>query len=295
MSRFSTFHRLSEIYKTAPEIPFDSSSKIVLISDCHRGDGSWVDDFVHNQNLYYCAIQYYYQNDFTYIDLGDSDELWKNSSFHAICNVYSDIFRLLHRFYEDNRYYLIFGNHDIVKRYPNFIRKSLQSYYNGRTDRQEGLFENIEVHEGLILKNRDTQKKLFLVHGHQGDLISDIFWRVGRFLTRHLWRRLEFFGLKDPTSAAIDYDKKKKVERKITEWVVANHQAVIAGHTHRPACPNKTDAEYFNTGSCIHPNSMTCIEIVNSELSLVKWNVKTREDRTVFVDRELLAVPVKME
>lgn len=294
MTAHSTFNRLSKIYKSALEIPFDASSKIVLISDCHRGDGSWVDDFSHNQNLYYCAIKYYFKNDYVYIDLGDSDELWKNSRFHDICNIYSDIFQLLHKFYQENRYYMIFGNHDIVKRYPCYIKKNLTSYYNGRTDQYESLFEDIKVHEGLILKDVETQKKLFLVHGHQGDILSDIFWRTGRFLSRYLWRRLEFFGLKDPTSAAKNYDKKKKVERKIIDWVIANNQAVIAGHTHRPACPGENDTLYFNTGSCIHPNCITCIEIVNSEVSLIKWDIKTKEDRTVYIDRELLAVPIKI-
>ena len=294
MTAFSTFNRLSKIFKSSMEIPFDSSSKIVLISDCHKGDGSWVDDFSHNRSLYYCAIKYYYENGFTYIDLGDSEELWKNRNFSDICNIYSDIYRLLHKFYAENRFYMIFGNHDIVKKYPCFVKKNLQKFYNGRTDRCEDLFEGIEVHEGLILKNTETQQKLFLVHGHQGDLVSDIFWKVGRFLTRHVWRRLEFFGFKDMTSAAKNYDKKRKVERKITEWVRVNKQAVVAGHTHRPACPAEGETPYFNDGSCVHPDCITCIEIVGSELSLFKWHVKTREDRTVYVDKELLATPRKV-
>lgn len=294
MTAFSTFSRLSEIFKTSMEISFDNSSKIVIISDCHKGDGSWVDDFSHNQNLYYCAIKYYYENGFTYIDLGDSEELWKNRSFPEICNIYSDIFELLHRFYIENRFYMIFGNHDIEKKFPCFTEKYLSKYYNRRTDKYESLFEGITVHEGLILKSTETQKKLFLVHGHQGDLISDIFWKVGRFLTRYVWRRLEFFGVKDPTSAAKNYEKKKKVEKKIIEWASANKQTVIAGHTHRPTCPSKNGVQYFNVGSCVHPDCITCIEIVNSEISLVKWVVKTKKDRTVYVDRELLAVPRKI-
>lgn len=291
MSHFSTFNRLNEVFKSAMEIPFNKSSKIVLISDCHRGDGSWVDDFSHNRNLYYCAIKYYYQNGFTYIDLGDSDELWKNRHFSDICTIYSDIFQLLHKFYIENRYYMIYGNHDIVKKYPCFIKKNMYRYYNTNTDTFENLFNNLEVHEGLILKNVDTKKKLFLIHGHQGDLLSDIFWRVGRFLTRYIWRRLEFFGLKDPTSAAKNHDKKKKVERKIIGWAAANKQTVIIGHTHRPTCPNTKEVQYFNAGCCIHPDCITCMEIVNSEISLVKWDIKTKEDRMVYVDRELLAGP----
>lgn len=119
----STFQRLNEIFQSSLEIPFDDSSKIVVISDCHRGDGSWVDDFTHNQNIYFSAIKYYYNNGFTYIDLGDSDELWKNKKFSDISNVYTDTFRLLHNFYQEGRYYMIFGNHDIVKKYPAFVKK----------------------------------------------------------------------------------------------------------------------------------------------------------------------------
>lgn len=294
MSSLSTFNRLSRIFHSSPEIPFDHNSKIVLISDCHRGDGSWVDDFSHNQNLYYSAIKYYYRNGYTYIDLGDSDELWKNKKFHDITNVYTDIFRLLHGFYKKGRYYMIYGNHDIVKRYPSFIKKNLNKFYNSHLDRCEPLFEQIEVHEGLILRNAETQTKLFLIHGHQGDLLNDLLWRIGRFLTRYFWRRLEFFGYKDPTSAATNNEKKRKVERKIIEWVKANRQIVIAGHTHRPHCPSKDEPPYFNDGSCVHPNCITCIEIVNSEITLMKWDVKTKPDRTVFVDREPIAVPRKI-
>jgi len=290
----STFNRLSEIFKSSLEIPFDDSSKIVVISDCHRGDGSWVDDFSHNQNIYYSAIKYYYNNGFTYIDLGDSDELWKNKKFSDISNIYADTFRLLHNFYQDHRYYMLFGNHDIVKKYPAFVKKNLQNYYNSHTDRDEPLFENIKVHEGLILKHTESQTKILLVHGHQGDLLSDMFWRLGRFLTRYVWRRLELFGHKDPTSAAKNYEERKKVERKILEWVSINKQIVMAGHTHRPTCPPKEALPYFNVGSCVHPNCITCIEIVNSEISLVKWDIKTKEDRTVYVDRELIAIPRKI-
>ncbi len=291
MTSLSTFRRLNEVFEASMEIPFDSSSKIVLISDCHRGNGNWADDFSHNQNLYYCAIKYYYENGFTYIDLGDSDELWKNNSFSDICNVYSDIFRLLHKFYAEHRLYMIFGNHDMVKKYPYFVKQNMERFYNRRTDRYESLFPGIQMHEGLILKNTETNKKLFLVHGHQGDIISDIFWKAGRFLSRHIWKILEFFGVKNPISAAVNLVKKKKVEKKIFEWIEATGQPVIAGHTHRPACPVKGNIPYFNTGSCIHPNCITCIEIVNSIISLVEWNVETREDRTVFVNRELLAEP----
>ena len=189
---------------------------------------------------------------------------------------------------------MIFGNHDIVKKYPAFTNKNLQRYYNGNTDSYEPLFENIKAHEGLVLKHTETQTKILLIHGHQGELLNDILWRLGRFLTRYVWRRLELFGHKDPTSAARNYEERRKVERKILEWVAINKQIVIAGHTHRPTCPPKEALPYFNDGSCVHPNCITCIEIVNAEITLVKWDIKTKDDRTVFVDREPIAIPRKI-
>jgi hypothetical protein len=54
-----SFKRLSQVFKSAQNISFDDSSKIVLISDCHRGDGSGADDFSRNQLPYFAALTYY--------------------------------------------------------------------------------------------------------------------------------------------------------------------------------------------------------------------------------------------
>ena len=289
-----TYYRLSKIFQSSMEIPFDSSTKIVLISDCHRGDGSWTDDFIHNQHLYFAALKHYYGNGFIYIDLGDSDELWKNKRFKDISSIYIDIFRLLHGFYKENRLYMIFGNHDMVKKDPSFVKKHYQRYFDNHIGHYEPLFEDIKVHEGLILKQTETGKKILLVHGHQGDLLDDMFWKLGRFLSRHIWRKLELFGVKDITSAAKNNEKKKKVEKKLIHWALKNNQTVIAGHTHRPTCSPNQDMPYFNDGSCVHPSCITCIEIVNSEIHLVKWNIRTKEDRTLFANRQEIAVPRKI-
>jgi hypothetical protein len=36
--------RITEVFENAKTIDFDDSSKLILISDCHRGDDSWADD-----------------------------------------------------------------------------------------------------------------------------------------------------------------------------------------------------------------------------------------------------------
>lgn len=38
--------RISNVFESAEVIPFDNSSRFILMSDVHRGDGSWADDFL---------------------------------------------------------------------------------------------------------------------------------------------------------------------------------------------------------------------------------------------------------
>jgi UDP-2,3-diacylglucosamine pyrophosphatase LpxH len=120
--------RISEIFETAEEIPFDDSTRIVLMSDCHRGDGSWADDFLKNQNPYFAALTHYYNENYTYIEIGDGDELWKNNKFSDITYAHKDVFWLLSKFYKKGKLYFIYGNHDIVKKNKKFVKDNLYQY-----------------------------------------------------------------------------------------------------------------------------------------------------------------------
>jgi UDP-2,3-diacylglucosamine pyrophosphatase LpxH len=152
-------------------------------------------------------LDYYYKNGFTYIEIGDGDELWENGRFDTIRQEHSDVFWLMSRFYEEKRLYLIFGNHDIERKNRKTVEKTLYQYYDEREKKYKPLFKNIEVHEGLVLRHSITNNKIFLVHGHQGDICSDQLWRLSRFFVRHLWRHLQLIGIRDPTSPAQNFKK----------------------------------------------------------------------------------------
>jgi UDP-2,3-diacylglucosamine pyrophosphatase LpxH len=289
------FKRLSQVFKSADEIPFDDSSRIILMSDCHRGDGSWADDFIQNQNIYYAALTHYYNEKYTYIEIGDGDELWENDTISEIINVHSEVFGLLTKFYNEGKLYCIFGNHDMAKKNNKLVRSRFYRYYDEPQRNQISLYENIRFHEGLVLKHTLTGDKIFLVHGHQADFINDTLWRLSRFLVRNLWRRLELFGVNDLTSTAKNYEKKVRIEKILTQWVMRENQMLIAGHTHRPVFPKPGEAPYFNDGSCVHPSSISGIEIANGYIILVKWKVKTKVDGTLFVGREEIAEPRKLK
>ena len=84
------------------------------------------------------------------------------------------------------------------------------------------LFDGIKVHEGLILHHLPTNKKVFLTHGHQGDLLNDEWWWVGRFVVRNIWKVFQLVGARDPTSPAKNFKKRVKLEKEIVEWVNGN-------------------------------------------------------------------------
>jgi len=105
--KMDSLKNISKVFKEAKEIPFDNSSKFVLMSDCHRGDGTWADYFLMNQHFYFTALNYYYNENYTYIELGDGDELWENNRMSEIIEIHSDVFWLLKKFYDEKRLYFI--------------------------------------------------------------------------------------------------------------------------------------------------------------------------------------------
>ena len=151
-------HRLHKAFKGAPCIPLSNHTKYILISDCHRGNGSSGDNFLKNQHLYFAALKYYYENEYTYIELGDGDELWENHSIKQIIEVHSNVFWLLSKFYQEKRLYLLYGNHDMIKKYPKKVQQNFQTYTCPSGNNELPLFPEIIFHSGLILKDEEEKK-----------------------------------------------------------------------------------------------------------------------------------------
>lgn len=288
-----TNSRLSSLLKTVPSLSFDAQSKFVIMSDCHRGTGTWSDNFMKNQHLYFAALTHYNHNRYTYIELGDGDELWENRDMKQIIQTHSHVFWLLSKFYEDNRLYLIYGNHDCAKKNGEFMTKHCQRFYCESSGCHIPLFPALRIHEGLLLNYLPSGRSFFLVHGHQGDLLNDILWKLARFLVRYAWNPLELLGFRDPTSAAQNYDKKDTTELRLSQWAATHNQPLIAGHTHRPVLLEK-DLFYVNCGSCVHPRCITALEIVDGTISLVKWYEKTDEQLALYVGKDILSGPITL-
>lgn len=272
----SYYTRLNKSFEGAIRLPLNCCSKYILISDCHRGTGTSNDNFLKNQNLYFAALQHYYKNGYTYIELGDGDELWENRCMKQIIETHGNVFWLFSQFQARNRLYMLYGNHDMSKK-------------------KQALLPDIPCHEGIILENVMSQdaKDIYLTHGHQADLFNSVLWRFTRFLVRYLWKPLERYGVLDPTSAAKNYTRKEKTERRLQHWAKQENHILITGHTHRPALTEE-DPYYYNSGSCVHPRCITCLEIERMHITLVKWTLATRPDMVLYVAREVLSGPIAL-
>jgi UDP-2,3-diacylglucosamine pyrophosphatase LpxH len=289
----NTKEKLTKLLNSSKRIVFSDKDKIIIMSDCHRGDGSGGDDFYKNRNIFMAALRHYYINNYTYIELGDGDELWEYRCLKKIIETYKDIFSLLSMFYQKNRLYMLYGNHDIIKKDKEL--RDMDYCYDEVKGEFITLFPNINIEEGLVLQYDKTKDEILLTHGHQGDFLNDNIWKVARFLVRYLWHPLELIGIDNPTSAATSDRKKLAVETNLIDWVKENKKMLIVGHTHKPQMPEIDEPLYFNDGCGIRPGYITGIEIADGSISLVKWSVKTREDRTLFVDKDTLKGPVKLK
>lgn len=291
----STKSRLDNLYREADRIRVSECARIVLMSDCHRGVGNHGDNFLNNRHLVSAALSYYYQRQFTYVELGDGDELWENPNMGMIIQEHSDIFELLSKFYRSGRFIMLYGNHDRKKEKQRFMERYCERYYPIHRDCHCELFPGLKAKEGVVLEFAESGYQVFLVHGHQGDLMNDTLWKLTRFLVRHVWRKLELWGVQDPTSTAKNYRRKKNTEKRLAKWADENGIMLVAGHTHRAALPKPGESLYCNDGSCVHPSGITALEIENGFMMLVKWSVDTRMDRSMYVGREVLAGPTRLK
>jgi len=289
MSAF--IRKLNKIRDLAPVIPFDATSKFIFISDCHRGLGGTGDNFAPNHLLFYGALEYYYKNGFTYIELGDGDELWENRKLKPIIEAHNDIYGLMSRMYHENRFYMLYGNHDIIKRKRLTASLNYYHYFCEEDVCVAPLFPEITVHEGLLLKNEALEQDIFLVHGHQGSFLNDSIWPIARFLVRFVWKPLEAIGVRQPWSGDMSLAATQKLENKLSLYAKNTPQMVIAGHTHRPVFPAPGNGLYFNDGSCVLPQRITGIEIENNQISFIKWAVGLKEDLSMHVTRSVLEGP----
>lgn len=282
-----------EAYRLGDVIDVNPDTKLVFFSDVHRGDNSMSDEFAHNQNIYYHALTKYFHEGYTYIELGDGDELWEYSKFSHIRSAHSDVFCLLKAFYERGRFIYMYGNHNMAFRHELIAGHNLSHFFDEYLDIDTPLFPGIKIKESLVLRDSESGKELLCVHGHQGDFINDKGWMLSLFLMRVFWRYMHMVGLHNPSSPSKNRVKRHKIEKAFGKWITENRTGILCGHTHRPKLPDDDEPVYLNTGCCIHPRGITGIELNGDMFSLVHWSVKPGDDGILSITKKVMKGPKK--
>lgn len=290
-----TSKRLSDVHSRSPVIRIGASARIVFMSDLHRGDNSMADEFAHNQSLYYHALEYYDKEGYSYVEAGDGDELWEHSKFSVIREAHSDVYMKLSELYAKNRLYMLYGNHNIFLKRPNYVRRTLYQYLDMYWDQIAPLFPGIQVHEGIRFLVEPDELEIFVVHGHQGDFGNDQAWPFAMLMLRYFWRFMHIIGFRNPASPAKNRFKQHRIERSFSRWIQKNRTLVICGHTHRPKFPQAGELPYLNTGCGVHPRGLTAIELLDGKLMMVDWRIRPDNDGVLRIERKIIRGPLSLQ
>lgn len=285
-----------------------STDKFIIFSDHHKGNKDHGDDFANNEPNYMAALEYYLINNFTYINLGDSEELWKYSPEQVISkNI--NVLRAEAKFQQLNRYHKTFGNHDITWKNKLDVNRWFKDIFT----------IPLPVWEGILLKSNVNDKALsiFLTHGHQGDKMSDNN-SLSTWLVAHVWRPVQRYLEINVNTPAKDFVLRDRHNIMMYEW--SSHRenlALITGHTHKPVFasglysdhPNNTinvekideankrsrlKPSYFNSGCCCYNDTdITGVEIADGEIRLIKWHMQNNKSNRVILEQASIQQLVK--
>ena len=174
-------------------IPFEHhAGKFIIFSDQHKGNRNGADDFAHAETNYLAALEYYCDNDFCFINLGDSEELWENRLW-KVKKRNQATFEAEKKFVEHNNHVKIFGNHDLYWNTSPLAGWQLKNIFG----------EKVEVYEGVILPVSigDKAIRICCTHGHQGDGQSDGNW-FSKFFVAYIWAPLQSLLRINPNTPA---------------------------------------------------------------------------------------------
>jgi UDP-2,3-diacylglucosamine pyrophosphatase LpxH len=284
-----------QAYKHAKVEFFDEKSKYIFFSDCHRGDDSISDEFARNQNILLYALNYYYQNGYRYVEVGDGDELWEHPRFKHIRSAHTDIFTTMKKFFDESKLIMLYGNHNIYLKTKSYVVNNYYHFFDEYDEEVKDLFNGIIPYEALVLKYKPTHQKILTVHGHQGDLMNDQLWFLSMLLLRYFWRFLHVIGFQNPSSPARNMSKRHKIEKAYSKWIFKHKKMLICGHTHRPKFPKNDELPYFNTGCCIHTKGITGIEILKGQIMTVAWRIRADKNGTLMIERSIMRGPEPIE
>lgn len=307
-------------------IPFNvETGKYIIFSDQHKGALNGADDFAICEERYLTALDYYYQNGFHLVALGDCEELWENT-LTPIKKAHRRSFEKEKQFLPKNAFIKIYGNHDLFWANDPFAPLQLKDIYG----------MDVPIHEGVVLQTtvKGQPLQIFCTHGHQGDKVSDGNW-FSKFFISKIWAPLQSYLGINPNTPAYDTSLKTVHNLFMYEWSVQQKNLLlITGHTHQPVFESLTHLErlyrqllfarrvsdkgmtdalqkeieirkfkhdtvseeysklkptYFNSGCCCFSDGdISGIEIEANCLRLVEWQTREGEHKRIILEEAAL-------
>ena len=304
--RSRIFKALSDLFRNIKEEPgkkgvvlsLKENSRIIIFSDHHRGAKNGADDFMKAETSYLAALDYYFENKFQYISLGDSEELWENTLSQVKKNN-TLTFEAEKRFILKDKFFKVFGNHDLYWDNSPIASQQLKAIYGKKLRVFEGIIlekDNKEEHtqkektnnpfsifkiksdaEDEVLPIANCPLTIFLTHGHQGDASSDGNW-FSKFFVANIWAPLQSYLRINFNTPAYDEDLKTAHNLIMYEWSAKYKSLVlITGHTHQPVFESLTHPEklYKELGDALKANKADEAKQIEEEIKRRGRDYKT--------------------
>ena len=304
--RYRIFKALSDLFRNIKEEPgkkgviltLRENSRIIVFSDHHRGAKNGADDFMKAETSYLAALDYYFENKFQCISLGDSEELWENT-LNQVKKNNTITFEAEKRFILKDKFFKIFGNHDLYWDNSPIASQQLKAIYGKKLRVFEGIIlekdnkENTRQEKAISKPFSFLNKKpnsadeilpiakcpltIFLTHGHQGDASSDGNW-FSKFFVANIWAPLQSYLRINFNTPAYDEDLKTAHNLIMYEWSAKYKSLVlITGHTHQPVFESLTHPErmYKQLGDAIKANQADEVAKIEQEIKRRGRDYKT--------------------
>ena len=308
-----------------------TGQRLIILSDQHRGTRNGSDDFGICEKSYLAALEYYHNENFFYVNLGDCEELWENTMF-GIAKHNEAVYDSEKLFVQRNAYCKVFGNHDLFWDNDPLASVWLKKIYG----------EAIPIFAGVLLRldfSSESFLDIFCTHGHQGDKQSDGN-AFSKWFVSYVWGPLQNLLEININSPSANDNLKTLHNMYMYDWSAAQKNLLlVTGHTHQPVFNSLTHLErlyqrlekartlndadaiqkieaeiprrkreydfvnqsfdkmkptYFNSGCCCFDDgTITGIEIMDGFIRLIKWSLTDGRPQRIVAEEEELRLLMK--
>lgn len=252
-----------------------NSDKVVSLSDCHLGTGTYDDEAMKNNLYLFQSLKYYYDNDYKVILLGDTFELARNKNIEDIKCVHDDLMWLLGEIHKKGNLVIVKGNHDQYLK-----EKDLSTRLDTYSKKTIPFLTDIKLYDSVLLND-----KFLFLHGHQYHWkFQGVANRIVNFVCRHDIFHSEKWFVDDPTKTSLGYEAADSTDKVLKSYADYSKLVVVAGHTHSVKMLNN----YYNDGAGILNRCISCVEVVDNFPKVYKWSTVVDNDGICKVKRTFL-------